>query len=300
MIPAMPRPRLRRAWSAAALWLWLAAAPAAVADPFGPQGEPRGQWREQTWLIPLPHDGNRAMHAAVYRPPGEGRRPLAVIAHGSPPKPEQRPGVKPAYRTAAEWFVQRGFAVVLPIRRGYGATGGSWDETYGRCDSPDFLRGGIETAKDIRAAVQYMQRQNFVAPERALVVGQSAGGWGAVALASQNPPEVAAYVNFAGGRGGYAGGKPNSNCRADKLIEAAGEFGKSARAPMLWIYTENDLFFSPAIARGMADAFAARGGRAEFHLLPAFGKDGHALFAAADGLARWRNLVAAFLGANGF
>ncbi len=296
----MPRLRPRRAWMAAALGLWLGAAPAAFADQFGPQGEPRGEWREQTWLIPLPHDGGRAMHATVHRPPGEDQRPLAVINHGSPANPEQRPGVKPTYKAAAEWFVRRGFVVALPIRRGYGATGGNWDETYGKCDSPDFRRAGLETAKDIRAAIQYLQRQGFVAPERALVVGQSAGGWGTVALASLNPPEVAAYVNFAGGRGGYAGGKPNSNCRADRLIEAAGEFGKPARAPMLWIYAENDLFFSPAISRGMADAFVARGGRAEYHLLAPFGKDGHAMFGSVEGLARWRDVVAAFLAANGF
>jgi len=295
-----PRSRPRRAWIAAALWLWLGAFSAASADRLGPQGEPSGEWREQTWLVPLPHDGNRAMHAAVYRPPGDGKHPLAVINHGSPAKPEQRPAVKPAYKAAAAWFVRRGFVVALPIRRGYGATGGGWDETYGRCDNPDFRRAGLETAKDIRAAIQYMQQQSFVSPERALVVGQSAGGWGAVALASLNPPEVGAFVNFAGGRGGYAGGKPNSNCRADRLIEAAGEFGKTARGPMLWIYTENDLFFSPSISRGMAEAFAARGGRAEYRLLAPFGKDGHAMFGAADGLARWRGAVAAFLDANGF
>ena len=208
--------------------------------------------------------------------------------------------MKPGYKSAAEWFVKRGFVVAVPMRRGYGATGGNWDETYGKCDSPDFRRAGLESAKDIGAAIHYMLRQGFVESRRALVIGQSAGGWGAVAMASLNPPEVAAFVNFAGGRGGYAGGKPNSNCRADKLIEAAGEFGKTARAPMIWIFTENDLFFSPAISRGMADAFTAAGGNAEYRLLGPFGKDGHSLFGSADGQGRWRDILGAFLAANGY
>lgn len=292
----------RRALAAIActLAVLLSLGAAGAAEKFGPQGEPGGEWREQTWLIPLPHDGDRAMHALVLRPPGADRRPLAAINHGSPAKPSDRPNVKPGFKAAAEWFVKRGFVVVLPIRRGYGATGGQWGETYGRCDNPDYKRAGLETAKDIRAAIAYMTKQDFVRPERALVVGQSAGGWGSLGLASQNPPEVAAIVNFAGGRGGYADGKPNNNCRADRLVEAAGDYGKTARTPTLWIYTENDLFFSPSISRRMAEAYSAGGGKAEYTLLGVYGKDGHSMFGAAGGLGRWRDLVDKFLSANGF
>jgi dienelactone hydrolase len=224
---------------------------------------------------------------------------LVVINHGSPPNPSQRPSMRPGFKAATTWFLKRGFVVAVPMRRGYGDTGGEWAENYGKCGSPDYRRAGLESAKDIAAAVAYMTGQAFVEPERAIVVGQSAGGWGSVALASQNPPKVAAIVNFAGGRGGYADGKPNNNCTPDRLVQAAGEFGKTARLPMLWIYTENDLFFNPTLSRRMADAFTSGGGKAEFMLLPSFGKDGHSLFAAAGGVDKWAQAVANFLAVNG-
>lgn len=280
------------------VFAWLPAWPAA-AQTTGPQGEPRGEWREQIYRIPLPHDGNRGMYTLVMRPPGEDARTLVIINHGSPAKSTERPGMKPGYRTAAEWFLRRGNVVALPMRRGYGETGGNWAEEYGSCNSPDFVRGGLESAKDINAALTYLMTQPFVDPSRAIVVGQSAGGWASVALASLNPPKVAAIVDFAGGRGGYAGGRPNSNCSPERLIEAAGKFGKTARVPMLWIFTQNDLFFAPSISRPMFDAFTAAGGKAEYQLLPAFGRDGHSLFGASQGPAIWAPLVTRFLAAHG-
>lgn len=284
----------------AALFVVLAAVAATAQDRFGPQGAPSGEWREQVWLIPLPYDDDRAMHTTVLRPPGEDKRPLAVINHGSPAKAEDRPNQRSVFKTASEWFVKRGFVVALPLRRGYGKTGGSWAENYGRCDNPDYRRAGLETAKDIRTAIAYLATQAFVEPKRVLVVGQSAGGWGALALSSLNPPEVAAMVNFAGGRGGYKNGQPNSNCTPERLVEAAGEYGKTARLPTLWLFTENDLFFNPALSRRMAEAYSAAGGKAEYNLLKPFGKDGHSMFGSSDGLGRWRDLVDKFLGANGY
>lgn len=270
----------------------------AAQERFGPVGEPTGDFREQTWRIPLPHDDGRAMIASVSRPPGDARHRLAVINHGSPASPEERPKLRPGYKAATEWFLKAGYVVVQPIRRGYGETGGSWSESYGPCARPNFKSAGLESAKDIAAAIAHMKQQAFVRPEGVIVVGQSAGGWGSLALAGLNPPEVAAVVNFAGGRGGYANKQPNNNCAPDRLIAAAGEYGRTARVPTLWIYTENDLFFAPSISRAMFDAFTGHGGKGEYVLLTPFGKDGHRLFGASDGIKLWEPVVARFLKAN--
>lgn len=282
-----------------AVCLALGPVAASAQDRFGPQGEPKGDWREQIWLIPLAHDGDRAMQTLVMRPPGEGRRPLVVINHGSPANPAQRPTMRPGFRAPSTWFLERGFVVALPMRRGYGETGGNWAETYGRCSSPDFYRAGLESAKDVEAAIDYLTARPFVEPDRVVVVGQSAGGWAALALASRNPPKVAAVVNFAGGRGGYKDNKPSNNCAPDRLVEAAGQYGRTARLPTLWIYTQNDLFFSATLSARMADAFKSAGGNAEYVLLAPFGKDGHMLFGATDGVDRWAPAVARLLAANG-
>ena len=103
-------------------------------------------------------------------------------------------------------------------------------------------------------------------------------------------------VSMAGGHGGHIHDIPINNCRPDQLIVAAGILGQTATTPMLWIYTENDSYFGPALARSMYQAFIAAGGKADFHLLPPFGKDGHALFFGTNGSAIWGPLMDAYLG----
>jgi hypothetical protein len=39
--------------------------------------------------------------------------------------------------------------------------------------------------------------------------------------------------------------QPNEPCRPDLLKEMFGLYGKTAKVPSLWIYTENDKYFGP-------------------------------------------------------
>ncbi len=259
----------------------------------------RAQVPASDTLVTVPVRG-QDISIRICRPEGPDTAPLVVVNHGSPAKPEQRPAMSPTACTheVAAWFLRRGYVVAFPLRRGYGANGGAWAENYGRCDSPDFVRGGLETAADIDAAVRHLHTLAFVRPKGTIVVGQSAGGWGTVALASRTPETVAAFVNFAGGRGGWAQGRANTNCVPSALVRSAGYYGATARAPMLWIYTENDTFFAPDLSKAMHGAFVAAGGKAEFTLLAAFGNDGHGLFFARNGSRIWGPLVEPFLAAN--
>jgi hypothetical protein len=110
---------------------------------------------------------------------------------------------------------------------------------------------------------------------------------------------VRAIITFAAGRGGRVGGKPNNNCAPDKLVAATGEFGRTARVPMLWIYVENDTFFGPALSKRMHQAYTEAGGSAEYHLLPPFGSDGHFLVDSPDAIPLWAPLVGPFLDKQG-
>jgi pimeloyl-ACP methyl ester carboxylesterase len=127
------------------------------------------------------------------------------------------------------------------------------------------------------------------------VVGQSAGGWGALALASLNPDAVKAVINFAGGRGGHSYDRPNNNCAPDRLVEAARGFGRTAHIPTLWIYARNDSYFPPSLSRRMADAFRRAGGSAEYRLLPPVGAEGHQLIESNAAVALWSPLIETFL-----
>ena len=64
---------------------------------------------------------------------------------------------------------------------------------------------------------------------------------------------------------------------------------------MIWIYTENDSYFGPALTKRMHNAFTAAGGDAEFHMFPAFGDDGHFMIDSADAVPLWAPVVSRFL-----
>ena len=246
-------------------------------------------------IVGIPTADGATLRTRVFRPAGQGPFPLAIISHGSPPDASRRPGMDvPTFAAASNWLLQRGYMVALPLRRGYGETGGPWRENYGSCSNPDYYHAGLVTAEDIQAAVGYFRNRPEVARDRVLLIGQSAGGWGSIATASRNPAGVIAVLNFAGGRGGNP---RTGNCTPQRLVHAAGRYGATARIPSLWLYSANDKFFAPDLSRKMFDAFVRAGGKADYIALPAFGADGHEVF--VDGRALWQPPVETFLATIG-
>jgi len=282
--------------------LALGVAGLAVATPSG-ASEDRAPLRiqEEVWALPLIHP----TIAYVVRPVGNGPFPLAVMNHGVSLNPVDRsffPLVE--FRDAAMWFARRGYLVVAPTGSGYGAAALDTPEhglfavfysKIGQCQNPNFRDAGMAVALLDTWIIDYMTEQKLAVPDSAIVIGQSAGGWAAIALSSQNPPSVKAIIAFAAGRGGRIGGKPNNNCNPDKLVEATGEFGRTARVPMLWIYIENDSYFGPDLSKRMHAAYTGAGGRAEYHLMPPFGNEGHIFIDSPESIPQWSPLVSQFL-----
>jgi dienelactone hydrolase len=257
--------------------------------------------QEEVWAIPV----TLPTIAYVVRPVGNGPFPLVIMNHGVSLNQRER-GFFPLveFRDAAMWFARKGYMVVAPTGSGYGAAAldvperglyGPFYSKIGSCDNPNFRDAGLAVALLDQWIIDYMADQKLTVPDNVVVVGQSAGGWAAIALSSRNLPSVRAIITFAAGRGGHVGGKPNNNCAPDKLVEATGEFGRTARVPMLWIYTENDTFFGPALSGKMHAAYRGAGGSAEYHMLPPFGSDGHFLIDSANAIPLWAPLVSQFL-----
>ena len=159
--------------------------------------------------------------ATTFHPPGAGPFPLVVLNHGSPGSLWERQSMG-RYRPLPQIreFTKRGFAVIVPMRRGYGDTGGPWAERFGACIAPDYYRAARESEKDVIAAVEFAQALPFVKADRVILVGQSAGGIAAIAAASANPPGVIGVVNFSGGRGGRPYTNPGDPCVAGNMTEA--------------------------------------------------------------------------------
>ncbi len=253
-------------------------------DRIGPQGPEAEPNRAQQWLVPSP-DPDTAAHAVLFRPPGDGPFRLAVIAHASIQIPLRRALMpQPEYRPLAAWLVARGFAVLVPERPGHGATGGKYLEDQRGCDEADYSHAGHATAAEISVALNFLRGQPFIRPDGAVVLGHSAGGWGALALAGADPALVSAIVVFAAGRGGHANDFPNRVCAPHTLIAAAAEFGHDARVPVTWLVAANDTYFSPELSRKLVDAFRGGGGKVDFHVLAASGSEGHWLAETETGV----------------
>jgi len=274
----------------------------AAAQPATEQPSRASEFREEIWAIP---SAALPMLAHLIRPAGDGPFPLVVMNHGISLDATQRsyfPLIE--FRDAALWFARQGYVVVAPLRPGYGATAidvperglfGIFFSGVGKCSNAEFREAGLAVASIDKWIIEYMSTQSFIKGDDILIVGQSGGGWGSIALGSQNPKSVRAIITFAAGRGGHLNGKPNSNCAPDQLVDAAAEFGRTARVPMMWIYARNDTYFGPDLSRRMADAFRTAGGNVEYHLLPDFRDEGHFLISSAEAIPFWAPLVSEFL-----
>jgi len=260
---------------------------------------------ERIVAIPLaPTAGETgALHlvATTYHPQGAGPFPLIVLSHGSPADGAARARMG-RYRVISRIraLVDRGFAVIVPMRRGYGDTGGDFAERYGRCTEPDFVGAGREAARDLLATVAHAAKLSFVQADRIILLGQSAGGFASIAAASFNPPGVVAVVNLSGGRGGGSGQRGGESCAPERMAEAIALFAQTIRIPVLWHYAENDQYFGPHHVRTWFAAFENAGAQGKLVMQPPFGNDGHRIFASSAGLPIWTAELDRFLQEIGF
>ena len=160
----------------------------------------------ETVAIPLiekrPLGARRELHLEgfLYRLPAPGRVPVLVFNHGSTGAGRVSPSSTAQYRypEVARFFVERGWAVLIPMRRGRGASGGEYLERYD-CDRA-ILAAGVERAiEDLDAALAFVSAQPWADPTRLLLGGMSRGGLLAVVYPSRRAVAARGVVTFAGG-----------------------------------------------------------------------------------------------------
>jgi dienelactone hydrolase len=260
---------------------------------------PPGRFVQEDVRIPA-YSGRTTLAITILRPRGEGPFGAVILNHGVPLTERARSLESPQLllHTAAA-FARRGYAVLMPLRRGFGATGGEFAENPGACKNADYRRGERAAAADVLAAYRFARRLPYVDGSRVILAGQSAGGVAALYAAAQEPPGLLAVLAFAAGRGGDPVRQPGVPCAGERLAEVFGEIGRSVRAPVLLYYAQNDLFFGPAASRSWFARLKAGGARAEYVLQPPFGANGHYVFTDAAGIALWLPAVERFLWRHG-
>jgi dienelactone hydrolase len=245
-------------------------------------------------------NGNYSVAAKILRPDGAGPYGAIVLNHGAAVSAEERRNESPdlLLHTASQ-FARRGYVVVMPLRRGFGATGGEFAEDAGSCRNPDYPRGEAAAAEDVMAAYDYTRTLPYVDGSRMILAGQSAGGVASLYTAARAPEGLVAVLAFAAGRGGNPARNPGVPCAVEPLARVFDEMGKAVRVPVLFHYAENDHFFNAQTSRLWYERFTAGGARAEYVLQPPFGKDGHYIFSDDSGVRYWLPAVERFLARNG-
>jgi dienelactone hydrolase len=192
-------------------------------------------------------------------------------------------------------YARRGFAALIVMRRGYGTSPGGRVDSVGSCNNAAYLPAAAVSVADLRAAIDAMAGRSDVTTTGMIAAGHSAGGLATVALTAQAPAGLIAAISFAGGRGSL---DDDEVCNPNGLVQAFATFGKTSRVPMLWVYSTNDSYFDPDLARRFYDGFRAGGGNVKFVVAPPFGDDGHYLY-SVEGRPQWTPYLDAFLRERG-
>jgi dienelactone hydrolase len=183
-------------------------------------------------------------------------------------------------------FVKRGYAVAIPMRKGYSKSDGIYRD-YG-CNMKD---NGQLQADDVQAAFHAIRSQPWVDPQRIVVAGQSYGGLATLALGTRELPGVRGLLNFAGGLRIDGG---NCNWR-NALVSAFADYAGKTKLPSLWFYGANDSYFDHALANKLMQAYQTAGGRAQLVAFGKFKSDAHGMVGSRDGVPIWWPQTARFL-----
>lgn len=245
----------------------------------------------------LTEDGKPVrLEVVVYKPNGEGSFPLLVFNHGATLNGREPKRFRDTWISflLANAFVDKGWMVAFPQRRGRGQSQGAYDEGFApdrsqgySCDSGRSMRGAERGLGDIEAAIAALRLRQDVSKGPLLIGGQSRGGLLSVAYAAKHPGQVLGVINFVGG---WLAETCNT---AAAVNQALFRRGASYRRPTLWLYGRSDATFSIEHSRANFEAFVQAGGKGRFHELPVPNSTrGHLLVAWPE---RWLPVVEKYL-----
>ena len=252
------------------------------------------------------------MHTQVFKPRGPGPFKVLLYAHGRPAYASERARLlRPIHARHVQYWLAKGYAVVAPIRPGYGATGGADPESSGvgytsagQCiRSPNPGQAAQAAASAQRQALDWVRQQPWARKDHIVLEGQSVGGLTTLALCARNPPGVVGCINFSGGAGGDPQHAPGRMCAPEKITQLMREYGHTTSVPSIWLYAPNDLYWGSEPPKQWHAAFhvaasAAKQPSSTLVTTAPIGSDGHSLQRA--GSKQWRPPLDAWLQKNGW
>jgi dienelactone hydrolase len=237
-----------------------------------------------------------SLEVVMFKPKGSGPFPALMFNHGSTGR-----GNNPSLFTKTEtsspiyrFFNERGWMVAFPQRRGRGKSDGIYDEGFQldrsrgySCDPYRSLLGLEHAMQDLDEAVEYLKGRTDVDSKRMLIGGQSRGGILSIVYAGTRPDIFKGAINF-------VGGWMSDGCENPGAINTVSfKRGAGFQRPTLWLYGENDVFYSMGHSRTNFNTFIAAGGKGSFYSYSlGSDKNGHGLINRPD---LWREKVESFV-----
>lgn len=215
------------------------------------------------------------LEIVVAKPQQEGPYPTIIFNHGSTGRGHNKSlysrTICPA--VIGNYFVERGWMILFPQRRGRGKSGGDYGEGLApdgsgySCNVEIAIAGFERAVEDMDAVLRHLRRRPDVDRSRLAIAGVSRGGILAIAYAGMRPNTFRGSINF---NGGWLG----KGCASHETVNPKiFERGASAGIPTLWLHGSHDQYYRIEHCRDNFERFLAAGGQGKFIAASA----GHAL-----------------------
>jgi dienelactone hydrolase len=172
------------------------------------------------------------LSATLHLPEGKkGPFPVVILNHGSI-TPGETPG---SLHQATGFFLEEGFAVLVPMRSGHGSSGGKNHEPTANVQGT-YESGLLHAGRDLDAVIRYVKVTPALDSSRIIVGGRSRGGILSVNYAAKAwDPSIKGVINFAG---------TWWDCCAYLNAGTFKQAGIGKKVPNLWIYGIGDTLSS--------------------------------------------------------
>jgi dienelactone hydrolase len=238
-------------------------------------------------ILSLPGDPDRPINlqTTLFTPDGKGPFPLAVMNHGATNISSTNRGDRYRFSAAAYYFLSRGYAVALPMARGFAGSGGN--VMHLGCEVNEVAR---ENGRDISAAIEALKLRPDIDRTRIAVAGQSFGAWTTLGLGVAPPAGVRGLISF-------NAAIRTSDCQSQdaSMAAAASSLGASAKVPSLWFYGDNDFVMPESTWRSVYLNYQRAGAHAELVMFGRWRSDSHQFLSSSDSMPVWMPKVDAFL-----
>ena len=235
----------------------------------------------------------------IWRDDSVKKAPYLLFSHGRAGTDQERGKFgRSSEKRNSEYFVSKGFTVILPTRIGYGVSGGPDADYSGACGNKNYLEARKVAIDQSKQVLNHVFDFSYIDRTKGIVVGQSVGGFTTIGLSAENISGLKGAINFAGGDGGDPIKSAEKPCGDYLIKDSFAKYGASNKVPTLWLYSVNDKFWGEQLPKDWFAAFQKAGGKGQFISLPAYKEDGHSIF--RGDLNAWKNDFEKFIKEIGF